>query len=223
MDLAVPGLPTNPGALVFSDVWDLSSTFSSVFGTLQVWAVSLWGKGVGGGVVLLDSGKIGPDLSYRVWGFRVGGGWRFGSVGLGGQAKILHPEKPRPSLGWALDLGFFWMGPVYLGVLAEALLSSSPYEEAWPFDFSFAAALPWKHANFSGLLGAGVVDLLGFPTRAVAGEIDFGVLSLRGGLRASTLCFGGGVDLPRFSLDWAFTLHPDLPLSFRVSFVLRWP
>ncbi len=223
VDLAVPDLPANPGALGFSDVWALSSTFSAPFGALRVWAISLWGKGLGGGIALLDSGEIGPNLSYRVWAFRLGGGLRLGSVGLGGQAKLLRPEEPKTSLGWSLDLGLFWMGPVWLGILGEALLSASPFEEAWPPDFSFAAALPWEGPNFSGILGAGVLDILGFPTWALSGEIDFGVLSLRGALTAMGLGVGGGVELPRFSLDWAFTLHPALPLSFRVSFVLRWP
>ncbi|MGC9018576.1 MAG: hypothetical protein ACP5LJ_02545 [Candidatus Bipolaricaulaceae bacterium] len=223
VDLAIPDLSSNPGALAFSSFWKVASTFSSVFGAAQVWALSAEGKGLGGEVALLDGGEIGPNLRYRVWVGSFGAGLKIGSLGVGARARYFHPVWPKPSSGWALDLGLLWVGPVHLGVLAESVLSSSPYGEAWPFDFSLAAVWPWSLGNFSGILGAGMVDLLSFPTEALAVEIVLGPLSLRGGFWPSNLCLGGGLYLGWFGLDWAFTLHPDLPLGFRVSFVLRWP
>lgn len=224
VDLALPGLSTNPAAVAFAHGWDFSSTFSSVFGALQVWSVSLRGAGLAGEAVLLDSRGIGPNLNWRVWAFRVGGGVRLNSFALGAQARFLRPKQPRPSFGWALDLGIFWLGPVYVGGLAEALLSSSPYVgEPWPPDFSFAVAFPVEGPDFSGTLGVGMVDVLAAPTWALSGELVFGSLSLRGGLSSASLFLGGGVDFEWISLDWVFTLHPDLPLSFRVSFDLKWP
>jgi len=223
VDLAMPGLPTNPGSLAFSSGWNLSSTFSSVFGALQVWAVSGSGRGVAGGVVLLDSGEIGPNLRYRVWAGTVGAGFQLGSFGIGTRVRYIHPEQPKSSSGWALDLGVLWVGPVCVGALVESVFSSSPSEEVWPRDLSLAAVFPWTLGSFVGAFGAGVVDVFSFPTGSLAMEVDFGALSLRGSLRPSNLCLGGGVERQWFGLDWAFTVHPDLPLSFRVSFVLRWP
>lgn len=223
VDLAMPGIPTNPGSLAFSSGWSLSSTFSSVFGALQVWAISGGGKGIAGEVILLDSGEIGPNLRYQVWAGTVEAGFQLGSFGIGTRVRYLHPEQPKSSSGWALDLGVLWAGPVYVGALADSVLSSPPSEEVWPRDFSLAAVFPWTLGNFSGSFGAGVFDVLSFPTGSLAMEVDFGALSLRGSLRPSNLCLGGGVELQWFGLDWTFTVHPDLPLSFRVSFVLRWP
>lgn len=223
VDLAIPSLPKNPGALAFSSAWKITSTFSSVFGAAEVWAVSGEGKGLGGEITLLDSGEIVPNLRYQVWACGLGAGLRIGSFGIGGRARYLRLVWPKPSSGWALDLGAFWLGPVHLGILAESVLNFPPPGEAWPSDISLAAAWPWKLGNFSGILGVGVVDLLSFPTGSLAAEIDFGRLSLRGGFWPSNLCLGGGLYREWFGLDWAFTLNPDLPLSFRVSFVLRWP
>lgn len=224
VDLALPGFLANPAALGFAGAWCLSSTFSSVFGLSQVWAISLAGPGIGGEIVLVESSGIGADLSYRVWAFRLGAGFPLGRLGIGGQAKLLRPVKPKESWGWALDLGVFWAGPVQLGLLAESLFAASPYPgEDWPKDFSGAISFTQSFSSFSGTVGLALTDVLTMPTWVVAGEVDFGAFALRASLRTTSLCLGGGVRFRWMALDWVFTLHPDLPQSFRVSFMLRWP
>ncbi len=222
VDLALPDLATNPGGLPFAASWHLCSTFSSTFGVVRVWAISLSTQGFGAEAVLVDGGEIGPNLHYRVWAGRAGAGLRLGQFGLGGQVRVLRPEQPKALLGGALDLGFFWAGPVYVGILAESLVSFSPYpHEGWPPDLSLAAAWRGDLGRFSGTVGVGFMDLLSLPAWALAGALDFGSVELRLGLRATALSLGGSVESSWFALDWVFTLHPALPLSFRVSFTLR--
>ncbi|MCS7239979.1 MAG: hypothetical protein NZ651_01865 [Candidatus Bipolaricaulota bacterium] len=224
VDLALPGFLANPATLGFAGDWRFDSTCSSLFGVGQVWAVSLVGPVVGGAATLLDSSGIGADLSYRVWAFQLGVGIPFGRVGIGGKARLLRPVAPKESWGWSVDLGFFWAGPIELGLVAESLFAASPYSgETWARDLSVAASLSYSFPRFFGALGLAFTDIFTVPTWAVAGEVDFGVLALRAGLRSTGLCVGGGVQFRGMVLDWVFTLHPDLPQSFRVSFGLRWP
>lgn len=222
-DLALPSLPANPGALALGESWELQSSFSSLFGLVQVWGVSLLGRGFSATGILVDGDVLGPDLAYRVWAWKLGVGVRRGSLGLGVQAKILHQEKPKAVWGGALDFGFLWAGPLFAAALAKSVLSAPPYPgETWPPDLALAVAWPWSLPEISGTLGLGILDLFTTPSWAVAGEVDLAVLALRAGLAANTLSFGGGVKLRGVSLDWVFTLHPDLPPSFRVSFGLQW-
>jgi hypothetical protein len=224
VDLAWPSSSANPAASAFRPPWQLSSTFSSLYGLVQVWAVSLGGRGFGGELILLDSSGIGPGLSYQVWALGAGAGWRWGSLGLGGRVRILRPTRPKPSWGGALDLGLFWAGPLTFGLLAESVLSHSPYPgEPWPADLSLALASSHELWGVPWFFGAAMTDLFTLPTWALASAVELGAFSLRAGLRPSALALGGGVRFRAFALDWAFTLHPDLPLSFRVSFLLRWP
>ncbi len=223
VDLALPGLPANPGTLGFGEAWELHSSFSSLFGLVQVWGLSLQGRGLSATGTLVNGGIVGPNLAYRVWAWKLGMGVQLGALGLGGQAKLLCPEQPKAAWGGALDVGAFWAGPPSLGVLVASLISSSPYPgEPWPPDVSLAAAWPWESPGFSGAAGAAVLNLLTGPSGAVAVEVNFGPVALRAGVEGATLSLGGGVGLRGSTLDWAFTLHPDLPLSFRVSFALRW-
>lgn len=223
VDLALPSLPTNPGALGLEESWELQSSFSSLFGVVQVWGLSLRGWGFSATGILVDGGVLDPGLTYRVWAWKLGVGVHLGSLGLGVQAKILGQTKPKAAWGGALDFGFLWAGPFFLGAVAKSVLSAPPYPgEAWPPDLVLAVAWPWRLPKISGTVGAGILDLFTGPSLAVAGEVDFGGVTLRTGLVTNTLSLGGGIKLRWFSLDWVFTLHPDLPPSFRVSFGLQW-
>ncbi|MBC7222559.1 hypothetical protein H5T56_06235 [Candidatus Bipolaricaulota bacterium] len=224
VDLAIPGFLANPGALPFRTSLDLTSTFSSLFGVVRIWAASLGAPGFCAEGILVDGGLIEPNLSYQVWAGRIGMGLALGDFGLGGQLRILRPAGPQALLGGALDLGIFWTGPVYVGIVAESLASLSPYPgEKWPTDLSLALVWQGDLQEFLGVVGVGFMDFLSLPTWVLAGALDFRGLELALGLREANLSFGGRVRASWFSVEWAFSLHPDLPLSFRVSFVLRWP
>ena len=222
VDLALPDATGNPGALAFFPKWSIFSTYARPFGVVHVWTLSLGGPGLSADVVLLDAGEIGPDVRYRVWAFQGAGALRLGPLGFGGRARFLRPTDPEGSFGLAVDAGVFWQGPVYAGFVSEAILAEFP-GEPWPPSFSFALAWPLEFSGFSVMLGAAFLDFPVLPTWAFGAEARFGPLSLRGGLHGVSLNLGGGLEFPPFSLDWVFTLHPDLPLSFRVSFALGWP
>jgi len=222
VDVALPDATGNPGALAFFPKWSIFSTYARPFGVVHVWALSLGGPGLSADVVLLDAGEIGPDVRYRVWAFQGAGALRLGSLGFGGRLRFLRPTDPEGSFGLAVDAGVFWQGPVYAGFVSEAIFAEFP-GEPWPPSFSLALAWPLKFSGFSVMLGAAFLDFPVLPTWAFGAEARFGSLSLRGGLHGVSLNLGGGLEFPPFSLDWVFTLHPDLPLSFRVSFALEWP
>ncbi len=222
VDLALPDAPANPGALAFFPKWSVFSTYARPFGVVHVWALSLGGPGLSADAVLLDAGEIGPDLGYRVWAFQGAGALRLGPLGFGGRLRFLRPTAPEGSFGLAVDAGVFWQGPVHVGFLSGAIYSQFP-GEPWPPTFSVALAWPLEFSGFSVILGAAFLDFPVLPTWAFAAEARFGPLSLRGGLHGLSLNLGGGLTFSPFSLDWVFTLHPNLPLSFRVSFALRWP
>lgn len=221
VDLAVLGAAANPAALNFSEGWSATSTYAAPFGLVQVWAFSLAGPRVFGEAVVVDGGDIGPDLGWRVWAIQAGGGLRLGPWGLGARLRLLRPIRPKEALGWSVDLGLFWPGPLSLGAVARAVLSSYP-GESWPTTFSVALAFPLDFLGISGFFGGALLDLPVLPRWSVAVEANFSQFSLRGSLGPSAANLGGGLSLPWFALDWTFTLHPDLPLSFRVSFTLRW-
>lgn len=222
VDLALPDATTNPGALAFFPKWRVFSTYARPFGVVHVWALSLGGPGLSADAVLLDAGEIGPDLHYRVWAFQGAGALRLGFLGFGGRARFLRPTAPEGWSGLAFDAGVFWQGPVYAGFISEAVCSQFP-GEPWPPSFSFALAFPLEFSGFSLILGAAFLDFPVLPTWAFAAEARFGRFSLRGGLHGLSLSLGGGLEFSLFALDWVFTLHPDLPLSFRVSFAWSWP
>jgi hypothetical protein len=222
VDLALPDATANPGALAFFPQWSVFSTYARPFGVVHVWAISFGGPGLSADAVLLDAGGIGPDLHYRVWAFQGAGALRLGPLGLGGRARFLRPTDPEGSLGLALDAGIFWQGLVYAGLVWEGVYAQFP-GEPWPPSFSLALAWPLEFSGFSAIFGAAFLDFPALPTWAFAAEARVGPLSLRGGLHGASLNLGGGLVFPPFALDWVFTLHPDLPLSFRVSFALEWP
>ena len=222
VDLALPDATANPGALAFFANWTLFSTYARPFGVVHVWALSVGGPGLSADAVLLDAGEIGPDLRYQVWAFQGAGALRLGPLGFGGRLRLLRPTDPEWAFGLALDAGIFWRGPICVGFVSEAVYSQFP-GEPWPPTFSLALAWPLDFSDFSLLLGAAFLDFPVLPAWAFAAEARFGPLSLRGGLHGVSLNLGGGLEFSPFALDWAFTLHPDLPLSFRVSFALRWP
>lgn len=222
-DLALPDSLGNPGALGFIPTWEISSTYASPFGIAGVWSLSFFGPNFFGEATLVDAGEIGPALGFRVLAGQAGFGIKLSNLGFGTCARLLWSIQPKAGLGWAWDLGFLSDGAVRIGILAEAVLSQPPSpQDRWPTTISLGLSLPFEFAGFSAVVAAAVRDVPVLPTWAVAAEIRVSPFTLVFSFGSRGLGLGGGLNFSWFRLEWAFTLSPDLPLSFRVSFGLTW-
>ncbi len=212
----------NPAGWAWSEGWELASGGGTQLGVAQVLAIGASGPGWSVVAAAVDAGEIVPGLRYRVEGARGGLGVRLGPLGLGLCTRVLRPVSPVPALGWTLDVGVLWRGPLVVGLVGKNLLSSPPFAEDWRPDVVMAVAWPWQAGPWSGAWAAGAEGLLlGLPTYAFAGEVAVGPWSFRAGLRYGGFAFGGSVQWSLFRLDWGYALHPVLPPSFRVSLALR--
>ncbi len=213
----------NPAGLGWNSGIELCSGTGTQLGAAQVLTIDASGPGWRVEALALDAGEIVPGLRYRVEGLAAGGGLTLGNFGLGVQARVLRPVAPVKGLGWSLDLGLLWSGPLALGLVGKSVISSPCFPgEDWPRDLALGLAWPWTADPWSGVLAFGLQDVLaGTWTWAVAGEVAVGPVALRVGLRPDTLLVGGSVTWALFRLDWGYGLHSILPPSFRVSLAVR--
>ena len=221
-----PGaLFTNPAALAWLRGLNVLSAYSDQFGAAGASSLAIAAAGFGFGGVMLDSGPITEELSYRVEGFAVGLGLPLASdLALGGRVRVLHHVFPKEALGWAWDLAFIWRGPVSLGALVEGLLSQPAFPgEEWPRSVSVGAALPLPLS--SPLAGSVAFAATGLgaeaPVIRLGVELWAGGLGIRGGFAGGALTFGFSVKWGALDLGWAAEIHPALPTAFEISLRLE--
>lgn len=224
VDLSLPSLATNPGALGFHAGWEFLSSYASPFFAGHFGHLALLGPGLALEAFLFHSGGIAPGLSFRAEGGAISLGLALGALGMGGRVRVLHPGQPREALGAALDLGFLWQGLLWLGGVVKNVWSKPAFpEEPWPLDLSWALVLPLRLVGFTLYTGAAVQDLLTLPRYAGALALEARGLALVASAGTTGLSLGGGLSWAAFRLEWAFLAHPSLPMGFRVSLALQWP
>lgn len=224
VELALPSAFSNPAALGFREGWELISSYASLFFAGHFGHLAGVGPKVATEAFLFYAGEIAPGLSYRVEGGAFSLGFAQGGLGLGGRVRLLRPAQPEEGLGAALDFGFLWQGPLWLGGVVKSIWSRPPFPgEPWPFDFSGAFVVPVRLFGLPLQVGASAHDLLTLPRYSCAVALDLGQLSVVTGLGTTGLTMGGSLFWSSFRLEWAFLHHAHLPLGFRVSLAWRWP
>jgi hypothetical protein len=130
-----------------------------------------------------------------------------------------------------LALGGMWLDSLRLGLVLENLLGKamefgSGHREPWPLGFRLGGSLALRGLVVAADLESNGTFHLGAEYRlaglAISG-LDQGKLALRGGLvlgRRTALNMGLGFRFKEFQIDYAFTTHPQLPLSHILSFTV---
>ncbi|MBC7092555.1 hypothetical protein H5T53_00850 [Candidatus Bipolaricaulota bacterium] len=221
------GLFLNPAALVGTAGWEALSAYARQFGAADFALVSLAGPGLGVAAMALDAGSIGPGLAFRVEGAVAAVGIPiYGGLSMGTRARLLHPVAPREALGWAVDAGVLWQGPVQVGLVWQGVLSQPAFPgEDWPRTLAVGVAVPFRWGTFlSGIVALDATGLAaGAPALAAGGELWAGDIAVRAGVTANSVSFGVSVRWSSFQLDWAAVAHPVLPAAVRVSLTVRFP
>ncbi|HEU68449.1 MAG TPA: hypothetical protein ENN53_04445, partial [Candidatus Acetothermia bacterium] len=199
----------NPAALPWVEGVQLLSAYGDQFGAAQLGLLSVAMPGLAAAGIALDTGEIGPDLSFRTAGALLGIGVRLGPLGAGARARVLVPIAPVASVGGALDLAFLWRGAIRLGAVWKAVSSQAPVAgESWPSQLTVGLALPLELGPLTLALACDLLDLGGDPAFAVGGELGVEWLLVRAGYGPSGLGFGGAVRWGPFGAEWAILVHP---------------
>ncbi len=128
-----------------------------------------------------------------------------------------------------LSAGGLELEGLRLGLVLENLLGvpmefGSGHREGWPLGFRFGGSVSVRGLSLAADLESNGTFHLGAEYRlaglAIAG-LGEGGLALRGGLilgRRLSFNFGLGLGLKGFQIDYAFSAHPQLPLSHLLGF-----
>lgn len=124
-----------------------------------------------------------------------------------------------------LELDWLRLGLVLENLLGLPMEFGSGHREPWPLGFRFGGSL-----SFRGLIAAADLESdgtfhLGMEYRLGLAGLGLGEgqgsLALRGGLilgKRFSFNFGLGLGLKGFRIDYAFSAHPQLPLSHLLGF-----
>jgi hypothetical protein len=130
-----------------------------------------------------------------------------------------------------LEMGGMELEALRLGLIIENLLGlpmefGSGHRESWPLGFRLGGSLAFPNLIVASDLESNGTFHLGAEYRLAdlaISDLDRGELALRGGLilgRRAALNMGLGFKLKNFQIDYAFSTHPQLPLSHILSFTM---
>ena len=165
-------------------------------------------------------------------------------LALGARLKLYRVKTLEPGSGTTLALdpslmfdfgklraGGLELEDLRLGLVLENLLGlpmefGSGHREPWPLRFRFGGSVALRSLIMASDLESNGTFHLGAEYRLAGltiSGLDQGELALRGGLvlgRRAALNMGLGFKLKNFQIDYAFSTHPQLPLSHILSFTV---
>jgi len=230
----------NPAALAFLKDVGLTSLYSRQFQLLDYGVLGVAGRFAGLNLLQLYAGEIGgenefgnPDGSHFTYISRAGIaslGIAFGSVAWGVRLKFYQEISGETSgLGWAIDPAVLVVrGHLRLGALLENGLSggvkfANGHVEGWNPDLRLGGSLsfvPLEGVALNLLFDlSGILD--GGPQGHLGVELWVQGLGVRAGLDGEAITIGSSVWLKALRVDFAYTAHPQLPDTNRLSLTLR--
>ena len=231
----------NPAALAFLKRGGVTSLYSRQFELLDYGALGFAGRGAGFNLLQLYSegiersnefgNPLGTGFAYisragiASAGVALADGFAFGA-----RLKLYQEVSDGASgLGWALDPAIIIvrerlrLGALLENGLSSAIRFSNGHTEGWPLALRLGGSLSWpiwERMVFNLLLDLSRV-LAGRPQGHLGVELWVEELGLRLGYDSGGLTVGSSVWFNSLRVDWAYTAHPQLPDTQRLSLTLR--
>jgi len=225
----------NPAGLVLIADRELTTLYVNLFGVASYMGLGYAQKGVGGGVLMLDSSGIegldewGNLTGYFGYGERVvlaALATKVQGIAVGATLKHYTQMLPdNPGSGFTLDAGLLYEAKeLRFAAVAKNVLGAVSYADGSSdaFDREFVLGV-------SGHLIPELTLALDYETSGTlraGGEYDFGLAKVRGGMiyyvdGGSSWVIGLGVPFENLVIDYAYQMHGELPDSHHVSVGLR--
>jgi len=125
-----------------------------------------------------------------------------------------------------MELDYLRLGLILENLPGLPMKYGSGHREPWPLGFRIGGSLALRGLTAAADLESNGTFHLGAEYRmaglAISG-LEGGELALRGGLvlgRRAALNMGLGFELQNFQIDYAFSSHPQLPISHILSFTM---
>lgn len=231
----------NPAGLAGTEEVQLGSTSSSRFDTLDYFKVRAISPGFGVSYLQLDSGllekrdrygRIQGSFRYLARGVVFGWAKKWGSVAWGVGGRMYFEDNDGLQLGFSLSPSFlyalddFRFGAIFVNVLNWSEIEGGIRFGFWPVDFLLG--LGYENSIVSiGLDVKSTIDRRGIEPSVIRMGVEvrwWKPVTLRFGVNGELeSSIGVGWKKGNFSLDYAYSVHRDLPHSHRISFGFSWP
>ena len=216
----------NPAGLAFIDGNHVTSLYSDLFGAGAYVGLGYARPNLGASVVGLMSSVEGSDefgnptevFSYREGAVAAGGAYAFGSVAVGGAAKLYaQGTDGNPGYGFTGDFGVMVNVPGALRFKAGAVVRNavgsvgfhSGHED--PFQRSFAVGVSARPAD--GFVVAADFDITGSTGKVGAEYWLVPSVAVRAGANVNAegefgFAAGAGFEVGGFTIDYAYQFNP---------------
>ncbi len=229
----------NPAGLAFLEKRSIAVLYSRLFEVVDYLSLGAAIPLVGFHVIRLDSGSMPVHNAFgnptdettdfvSQAGMVAVGLAPVRELGLGGRVKAYQTQAGHwNGFGWAADAAALlrWsalrLGAVLENYLQQPIQYSDGSAQAWPKDLRVGAAcfLEFRPLQLGFLLDA--THLLTQTQWRAGVELWVQHLGIRLGYNGISLTAGASAYFQNFRLDWAYTLHPQLPTSYLMTVAYR--